>query len=70
MPEDDPMHRKPVIDLARKQLKWQPTVSLEQGLNTTIDSFRKVRDLEISLRRRFNASAALVLVTSADQPWR
>ena len=24
MPEDDPMHRKPVIDLARKQL-LQPT---------------------------------------------
>ena len=41
LPEDDPMQRKPVIDLAREQLKWQPTVSLEQGLNPTIDSFRK-----------------------------
>ncbi|MEE2696165.1 MAG: SDR family NAD-dependent epimerase/dehydratase, partial [Cyanobacteriota bacterium] len=42
LPEDDPMQRKPVIDLAREQLKWQPTVSLEQGLDPTIDSFRKV----------------------------
>ena len=28
--------------LAREQLKWQPTVSLEQGLNLMIESFRKV----------------------------
>ena len=42
MPEDDPMQRKPLIDLAREQLKWQPTVALEQGLDLTIDSFRKV----------------------------
>ena len=41
LPQDDPMHRKPAIDLAREQLRWQPTVPLEQGLDTTIDSFRK-----------------------------
>ena len=51
LPEDDPMQRKPVIDLAREQLKWQPTVSLEQGLDPTIESFRKVLDFKISLRR-------------------
>ena len=45
LPEDDPMQRKPVIDLAREQLKWQPTVSLEQGLAPTIESFRKVLEL-------------------------
>ena len=39
------MQRKPVIDLAREQLKWQPTVSLEQGLDPTIESFRKVLGL-------------------------
>ena len=42
LPEDDPMQRKPIIDLAREQLNWQPTVSLEQGLDPTIESFRKV----------------------------
>ncbi len=45
LPEDDPMQRKPVIDLAREQLKWQPTVSLEQGLAPTIDSFRNLLEL-------------------------
>ena len=45
MPEDDPMQRKPVIDLAREHLKWQPTVSLEQGLDPTIESFRRVLGL-------------------------
>ena len=42
MPEDDPMQRKPSIDLSFEQLKWKPTVSLEQGLDPTIDWFRKV----------------------------
>ena len=45
LPEDDPMQRKPIIDLAREQLKWQPTVPLEQGLGPTIDSFRRVLGL-------------------------
>ena len=50
-PEDDLMQRKPVIDLACEQLNWQPSVSLEQGLDPTIESFRKVLNFEISLRR-------------------
>ena len=45
LPQDDPMQRKPEIDLAREQLKWQSTVSLEQGLAPTIESFRKVLGL-------------------------
>ena len=49
LPDDDPMQRKPVIDLAREQLKWQPSVSLEQGLEQTIDSFRKVLALRDQL---------------------
>jgi UDP-glucuronate decarboxylase len=42
LPEDDPQQRQPAIDLARQQLDWQPTVSLEQGLAPTIDSFRNL----------------------------
>ena len=42
LPEDDPQQRQPSIDLARQQLDWQPTVSLEQGLAPTIDSFRNL----------------------------
>ena len=36
---------------AGEQLQWQPTVSLEQGLNPTIDSFRKF----LALRDRSKA---------------
>ena len=42
LPQDDPQQRQPRIDLARDQLQWQPTVSLEQGLDPTIESFRSV----------------------------
>ena len=42
LPQDDPRQRQPAIDLARQQLNWQPTVSLEQGLLSTIDSFRNL----------------------------
>ena len=42
LPEDDPVQRQPQIDLARHQLGWEPTVSLEQGLEPTIASFRRV----------------------------
>ena len=42
LPQDDPQQRQPAIDLARQQLDWQPTVSLEQGLAPTIDSFRNL----------------------------
>ena len=42
LPEDDPQQRQPAIDLARQLLNWQPTVSLEQGLAPTIESFRNI----------------------------
>ena len=45
LPQDDPQQRQPAIDLARQQLDWQPTVSLEQGLAPTIDSFRNLLGL-------------------------
>ena len=39
LPEDDPMQRQPDISLAKKELGWQPEVSLEEGLQKTIDYF-------------------------------
>jgi UDP-glucuronate decarboxylase len=41
LPQDDPLQRKPVIDLARESLGWQPFVSLDQGLEPTIEDFRQ-----------------------------
>ena len=39
LPQDDPMQRLPVIDLAKKELSWEPTVNLEEGLKKTIAYF-------------------------------
>ena len=41
LPQDDPMQRKPVIELAFKELNgWQPNIPLEEGLVTTIAYFK------------------------------
>ena len=42
LPEDDPKQRRPNIDKAKSFLKWEPTISLQQGLMKTIDYFQKV----------------------------
>jgi UDP-glucuronate decarboxylase len=41
LPQDDPLQRQPVIDLARQELGWEPKVTLEQGLEPTIAYFRE-----------------------------
>ncbi len=40
LPEDDPRVRQPDITRARAKLQWEPAVSLEDGLQRTIDYFR------------------------------
>ena len=40
LPEDDPVQRRPDINLARKLLDWEPQVALDQGLRATVDYFR------------------------------
>jgi UDP-glucuronate decarboxylase len=42
LPQDDPLQRKPTIDLARKELQWEPKVQLLEGLKQTINYFEKV----------------------------
>jgi len=41
LPEDDPKVRKPDITRARTLLGWEPKVSLEEGLDNTIEYFRQ-----------------------------
>lgn len=41
LPQDDPKQRKPVIELAKKELAWEPTIALEEGLEKTIAYFRE-----------------------------
>ncbi|MCJ7638593.1 MAG: GDP-mannose 4,6-dehydratase, partial [Euryarchaeota archaeon] len=40
LPKDDPLRRRPDINKARHLLNWKPRVSLEQGLERTIQWFR------------------------------
>jgi len=42
LPQDDPRQRRPDISLAKSALGWEPKIQLQQGLNKTIDYFRKV----------------------------
>lgn len=39
LPEDDPKQRKPDIKLAKDELKWEPKISLDKGLDPTIKYF-------------------------------
>ena len=38
---DDPKQRKPIIDLAKEKLNWEPKVALSEGLDKTIEYFRR-----------------------------
>ena len=41
LPEDDPLQRQPDISKAIENLSWQPKINLENGINLTIDWFKK-----------------------------
>ena len=46
LPSDDPMQRKPDISLAQEKLNnWKPTIHLEEGLERTIEYFKKILDI-------------------------
>ena len=42
LPADDPAQRQPNIDLARRELSWEPKVQLQEGLIKTIDCFSSI----------------------------
>ncbi len=42
LPQDDPTQRRPVIELAKKELDWVPVVPLDEGLDKTIEYFKTV----------------------------
>jgi UDP-glucuronate decarboxylase len=41
LPSDDPARRRPDITLANQLLDWRPTVNLRDGLERTVDYFRR-----------------------------
>lgn len=42
LPKDDPAQRKPVIEMAKRELSWEPKIPLEEGLRKTIGYFKTV----------------------------
>jgi UDP-glucuronate decarboxylase len=42
LPADDPKKRRPNIELAKRELNWQPTVTLEDGIKETVSHFRRL----------------------------
>lgn len=42
LPQDDPMQRQPDITLAKRELNWEPSVRLEDGIVKTIEYFDKL----------------------------
>ena len=51
LPSDDPVQRKPNIDLARMELRWEPHVMLREGLEKTIIYFDQI--LKEENRKRY-----------------
>ncbi|WP_413295535.1 UDP-glucuronic acid decarboxylase family protein [Synechococcus sp. MIT S9452] len=41
LPQDDPLQRQPVIELAKSALNWHPKINLSEGLDATIADFKK-----------------------------
>jgi len=46
LPEDDPKRRRPNIELAEKELKWEPKIQLDEGLKKTINYFERLLNNE------------------------
>jgi UDP-glucuronate decarboxylase len=44
LPSDDPVRRRPDIDLAKERLGWSPTINIDAGLVKTIEYFREAID--------------------------
>ena len=40
--EDDPSQRRPNITTARKELGWQPRITIKDGLEETVSYFKRV----------------------------
>ena len=42
LPDDDPCQRQPTIELAQKQLNWNPKIQLDAGMKKTINYFKEI----------------------------
>lgn len=55
LPQDDPNRRRPLIELAKGLLGWEPTTELDEGLHRTVEYFSRivstVQAVELGSRR-------------------
>jgi UDP-glucuronate decarboxylase len=74
LPQDDPKVRRPDITRARALFGFEPKVSLEQGLEKTIDSFRRalgrvdssgLRSIESHVRRKQDTARSVTPLLAA-----
>ena len=49
LPKDDPTQRRPDITIAQELLGWSPYVQLDEGLDKTIEYFRKIMPPKVHL---------------------
>ena len=42
LPQDDPLQRNPVIEIAKNNLGWEPNIPLDEGIDKTIDYFKTI----------------------------
>lgn len=42
LPHDDPTQRKPDISFAKENLNWEPKIKLDEGLDKTIEYYKKI----------------------------
>ena len=54
LPQDDPTQRRPVIDLAKKELDWVPKIPLKDGLMPTIKYFEAELASETAIKGKGN----------------
>ena len=47
LPQDDPMQRQPIIDLAKEKLDWEPTIELKKGLFVSLDEIDNSEDAPV-----------------------
>ena len=50
LPENDPLQRRPDIDLAKKLLGWQPKTSRKDGLKITFNYFKTVLEAQLQYK--------------------
>ena len=44
LPDDDPLMRLPSIEIAKKYLKWEPYIEIDEGLTKTINYIKEVKN--------------------------